>query len=103
MRPAERRGRAGGATKVEAFRGDVGCVPHLLGEHQAGTCEAFERAHYLGRGQSHGEEVAGTLAGEHRPRAATAAAIPRRAVVLLAVKVARVAAPAGPGGQADFQ
>src|SRR4029077_18037197 len=70
-------------------------VPELLGEHTAGISHAFEDVDVSQRVASGGKFVVAAFAREDWPGAAHACAIEGRAIVLLAVSVVVVAAPAG--------
>src|SRR5581483_12465294 len=97
--------RAARPAAIELAPGDVGRVPDLLGDQMPVAREALERREQArGRGAlARGELVVRALAREQRPRPPDAGAVEGRAVLVLAVAVAVVAAPARPRGQIDAQ
>ena len=95
MRPAERVGRADGLTSFKITPWQIIIVPELLGKHTAGIGHAFEHVDVSQRIASGGQFVVAAFARENWPRATHARAIERRAIVLLAVSIVVVAAPAG--------
>src|ERR1700686_1079771 len=103
MGPTEWRGRSIRVSEQKSPTRDVRAVPDLFRKHQTLTGKSLERADELGCGETHGKKVARALAGQDGPRAAAPAAVPGRPVLVLAVTVTDVTAPAWAGREADLQ
>ena len=103
MRPTQWTGRPIWLAELKSAARDIRPIPQLLGQRQTLAGEPLERADQLGRGQAHREEMPRALPGQHRPSAATTTAVPRRAVLVLAVLIAGIASPARTGGQAHLE
>ena len=84
-----------GSPRLKLSPWQIIIVPELLGKHTALVGHAFEHVDVWQRIASGGQFVVAAFACEDRPRAAHARAIERRAIILLAVSVVVVAAPAG--------
>jgi len=102
VRPAKRRSRSVWTPELEAPLRNVPAVPDLFRDHQPLAGETFDGANQLRRRQTHREKVAGAFAGQDRPRPADAAPVPRSPILVLAVPIADVAAPARTGGRLTF-
>src|SRR5262249_27349259 len=96
VRPGERHGRARRPAAKELALGEISAVPDLLGNQLTLAGKAFHRRKQAkGTGTvCRGKLVMRALAGEQRPRTTGAGSVKGRTVIVLAVAVAIVAAPA---------